>query len=58
MDSVPAREPVSEGMEMISREILKISQVADVATVQAIVIQNGTVWASADSRKNGIAAAY
>ncbi|RSH90260.1 hypothetical protein EHS25_001594 [Saitozyma podzolica] len=29
-----------------------------VSEIQAIVIQNGTVWASADSRKNGIAAAY
>lgn len=30
---------------------------ADVA-VQAILVENGTFWASSDSRKNGVAAAY
>lgn len=26
--------------------------------VQGIVLENGTVWAASDSRKNGVAAGY
>jgi gamma-glutamyltranspeptidase/glutathione hydrolase/leukotriene-C4 hydrolase len=43
---------VAEGMSRGS-----LSFMADRA-VQGIVLQNGTIWAASDSRKNGIAAGY
>ncbi|KAK8846754.1 gamma-glutamyltransferase [Kwoniella newhampshirensis] len=51
-------EALVRGLEERGQEVGQFDVNLGISEVQAIVVQNGTIYASSDSRKNGVAAGY